>query len=77
MNTHHKATYTIPNEVLHELNTFVEQRHRSHFVAEAIRLALEVKKKKLEEAYKSAAADKTRAHEIEEWSSTEIEGWSE
>ncbi len=47
MNTH-KATYTLPEEVLDELNTFVEQRQRSRFVAEAIRLALEIKKKELE-----------------------------
>lgn len=71
----HKATYTLPEEVLEELNTFVEQRQRSRFVAEAIRLALEIKKKELEEAYKEAAADKERTKEIEEWASLDIEGW--
>lgn len=73
----HKATYTLPDEVLEELNTFVEQRQRSRFVSEAIRLALEIEKKKLEQAYIEAASDQLRAEEIEEWSSTEIEGWNE
>lgn len=73
----HKATYNLPEEVIRELNTFVEQRQRSRFVAEAIRLALEVEKKKLEEAYKEAALDKNRLREIEEWSATELEGWDE
>jgi metal-responsive CopG/Arc/MetJ family transcriptional regulator len=72
-----KATYTIPEDVLRELNAFIEQRRRSRFVTEAIRLALEVEKKKLEEAYKDAAADKKRVQEIQQWSSTEIEGWDE
>jgi len=71
----HKATYSLPDEVLNELNAFVEQRQRSRFVAEAIRLALEAKKKSLEDAYKAAALDKERQGEIEEWESTEIEGW--
>lgn len=73
----HKATYTLPEEVLHELNTYVEQRQRSRFVSEAIRRALDIEKKKLEDAYRSAAADRSRLDEIEEWSSTEIEGWNE
>lgn len=72
-----KATYTLPEEILQELNTFVEQRQRSHFVAQAIQLALQAEKIKLEEAYKAAAADKERLHEIEEWSATDIEGWDE
>lgn len=63
----HKATYK-------ELNTFVEQRQRIRFDAEAIRLTLEIKKKELEEAYKEAAADKERTKEIEEWASLNIEG---
>lgn len=71
----HKATYTLPEEILQELNAFVEQRQRSHFVAEAIRVALEIEKQKLEEAYKSAAADEKRVAETKEWSATEIEGW--
>ncbi len=73
----HKATYTLPDEVLNELNTFVEQRQRSRFVAEAIQLALEMKKKELEDAYKEAASDKERLSEIEEWEHTELEGWDE
>ena len=77
MSTHHKATYTLPEEVLNELNLFVEQRQRSHFVSEAIRLALETKKRKLEEDYIAAAADAKRLKEIEEWSPTELEGWNE
>lgn len=73
----HKATYTLPDEVLEELNTFVEQRQRSRFVAEAIRLALELKKKELENAYKEAASDPDRLAEIETWEATELEGWDE
>jgi metal-responsive CopG/Arc/MetJ family transcriptional regulator len=73
---YHKATYTLPEEVLHELNTFVEQRQRSRFVCEAIRIALEIKKQKLEEAYEAAASDKKRLAEIKEWSNTEVEGWN-
>ena len=73
----HKATYTLPDDLLEELNTFVEQRQRSRFVAEAIRAALETKRKELREAYKAAAADKERNAEIQEWSSTEFEGWNE
>ncbi len=75
MTTYHKATYTLPEEVLDELNTFVEQRHRSRFVSEAIRAALEIQRKELESAYKAAASDKERVGEIEEWSPTEMEGW--
>lgn len=75
MNTYHKATYTIPEELLRELNTFVEQRQRSRFVAEAIRMALEIEKKKLDDAYKAATADNERMHEIEDWSVTEVENW--
>lgn len=73
----HKATYTLPDEVLKELNTFVEQRQRSRFVAEAIQLALELKKKELEDAYKDAASDPERLAEIDEWEATELEGWDE
>lgn len=75
MSSHHKATYTLPEEVLQELNTFVEQRQRSRFVSEAIQLALEIKKRELEDAYKEAASDEKRLSEIEEWSPTELEGW--
>ncbi|MFZ0564624.1 MAG: hypothetical protein WAM28_00275 [Chlamydiales bacterium] len=75
--TTHKATYTLPDEVLNELNTFVEQRQRSRFVAEAIRLALELKKKELEDAYKEAASDPERLAETKEWEITELEGWDE
>ena len=77
MNTHHKATYSLPDEVLEELNAFVEQRQRSQFVAEAIRLALEIKKKELENAYKEAASDPDRLALIKEWEVTELEGWDE
>lgn len=73
----HKATYTLPDEVLRELNTFVEQRQRSRFVAEAIQLALQMKKQDLEKAYKEAALDQERLAEIEEWKATELEGWDE
>jgi metal-responsive CopG/Arc/MetJ family transcriptional regulator len=75
MSTYHKATYTIPEEVLAELNTFVEQRQRSRFVAEAIRMAVEIRKRELEDAYKEAAADRERNKEIEEWSAIDVEGW--
>ncbi len=71
----HKATYTLPEEVLAELNTFVEQRNRSRFVAEAIRIALEAEKKKLEDAYSEAAQDRSRLSDIEEWKDIEVEGW--
>jgi metal-responsive CopG/Arc/MetJ family transcriptional regulator len=77
MSTHHKATYTLPQEVLDELNTFVEQRQRSRFVAEAVRLALVVKRQELEDAYKEAAADQERTKEVEEWSTLDVEGWDE
>jgi metal-responsive CopG/Arc/MetJ family transcriptional regulator len=73
----HKATYTLPDEVLEELNTLVEQRQRSRFVAEAIQLALELKKKELENAYKEAASDPERLAEIEKWEAIELEGWDE
>ncbi len=73
----HKATYTLPDEVLEELNTFVEQRQRSRFVAEAIQLSLELKKKELENAYKEAASDPERLAEIEKWEAIELEGWDE
>ncbi len=71
----HKATYSLPEEILHDLNAFVEQRQRSQFVAAAIRYALDLEKKKLEEAYKDASSDKERLKEIEDWNTTEIEGW--
>lgn len=75
--TTHKATYSLPEELYHDLNSLVEQRKRSRFVAEAIRAALEIEKKKLEDAYKSAASDREREKELDEWSVTDIEGWDE
>lgn len=72
-----KVTYTIPEDIIEDLNTFIEQRQRSHFVSEAIRLALEFEKKKLEEAYKAASEDKKLNQELEEWSNIDIEGFDE
>ncbi|NGX61883.1 MAG: hypothetical protein K940chlam9_01374 [Chlamydiae bacterium] len=77
MKAHHKATYTLPEELLQELNTYVEQRQRSHFVAEAIKFALSVKKHQLEAEYQEAAQDEAIAKELEDWSVTDVEGWDE
>lgn len=71
----HKATYTVPEDVLRELNTLVAQRKRSRFVADAVRHALELEKRRLEEAYIAAAADEKREEEIEAWTVTEVENF--
>lgn len=72
----HKATYSLPPELLHELNALVEQRKRSHFVAEALKYALMRERHKLEAAYKEASLDSEREKLIEEWDIVE-ENWDE
>lgn len=63
-----KATYYLPKEILQEINVLVEPNQRNNFVVEAIRVALELEKNKLENAYISAAKDQLRLSEIQEWS---------
>ena len=74
---HVKATYSLPEELLLELNCFVESRKKSQFIAEAIEKALREAKAELEQAYREAACDKERKSEIQEWNSLELEGWDE
>ncbi|NGX53917.1 MAG: hypothetical protein K1000chlam4_00638 [Chlamydiae bacterium] len=69
-----KVTYTLPEDVILEFHALVEDRKRSRFVANAIRVALEQEKLKLESAYISASTDLLRENEIEEWDSMEFVG---
>lgn len=60
-------TFSLPIEVTQELHCFIKRREMSHFVAEAIRKQLEIKKKELRKAYLMANKDQGQIEATDEW----------
>ena len=70
-------TFSIPIDVSRELRAYVERREMSHFVTEAIRKELAVKKRDLKKAYRAANRDAGQKEAIADWESTIGDGSDE
>lgn len=69
------VTFSIPPEIHKLLKSLIGQRKMSSFVAEAIKKALEQKKRLLEHAYIEAEQDKATQKELKDWDALDVEDW--
>ena len=70
-------TFSLPIEVTNDLRSFVKRREMSHFVADAIRKEIELKKQELRKAYISANKDPGQVEANAEWQGTIMDGLDE
>jgi hypothetical protein len=70
-------TFSIPQEVLYDLNALVKPRERSRFVSELLRDALEIKKQELRQAYFEANNDEGQLEAMKDWEGTVADGSDE
>ena len=75
--TYKNQTFSLPIEVTNDLRSFVKRREMSHFVADAIRKELELKKQELRKAYISANKDPGQIEGNSEWQGTLTDGIDE
>jgi hypothetical protein len=67
-------TFSLPPEVVHDLNSLVKPRERSRFVSNILRDALEVKKQKLRQSYIDANTDEGQFEAMQDWEGTVADG---
>ena len=63
-------TFSLPLEVLHDLNALIKPRERSRFVSELLRDALDVKKQELRQSYIDANTDEGQCEAMSDWEGT-------
>lgn len=69
------VTFSIPEDIHKQLQSFVGQRKMSAFVAQLLSEALKRKKEILKQAYIDAENDSERNQIIHDWSGIESEDW--
>ncbi|MBS0654473.1 MAG: hypothetical protein JSR46_01740 [Verrucomicrobia bacterium] len=70
-------TFSLPLEVLHDLNALIRPRERSRFVSDLLRDALEIKKQKLRQAYSDANTDEGQVEAMSDWETTIADGFDD
>jgi hypothetical protein len=70
-------TFSLPLEVLHNLNALIKPRERSRFVSDLLREALEAKKQELRQSYIDANSDEGQCEAMTDWEGTVADGADE
>lgn len=71
------VTFSIPQELNRALHAYVERRHLSHYVTEAIKRALEDDQQRLRQAYIEMSCDPQELQEMADWGILESESWDD
>lgn len=71
------VTFSIPENLNHQLHSVVEKRGLSQFVSKAIEQALQAEEAALKQAYKEASGDPERNSLIDDWSSLDGAVWDD
>ena len=71
------VTFSLPSELNTALHAFVERRHLSRYVTEAIRKALDEDQRSLRQAYMEMSSDPQELEEMGDWGVLDGELWDD
>lgn len=69
------VTFSLPIDIVEQLQMFIEKQGMSQFAASALEKALTEKRNALRAEYIEASKDPDRLKTIEEWKHLDAEGW--
>lgn len=67
-------TFSLPQDVMRDLHTYIKPRERSRFVSELLREGLEAKKQELRKSYLNANNDEGQNEAMSDWEGTVGDG---
>lgn len=70
-------TFSLPIDVVNQLNSTIGKRELSKFAAQALKRALKEKNDSLRAAYAEANSDPGQIEVSEDWRALDNEGWDE
>lgn len=70
-------TFSLPQDVMKDLHTYIKPRERSRFVSQVLRSGLEAKKNELRQSYIDANNDEGQNEAIVDWEGTLADGTDE